>query len=123
MNQSYNRVRHLFKAFMIMMFALASINQNSYAQTTVQIGTNGALSSYFYGPMYRSSASSAFRFSMYSYLYTASELSAMGITAGSIINSVQFFKNSAVTISGTNTMNLEVWVKNTTATAQTTGTT
>ncbi|MBL0096778.1 MAG: hypothetical protein IPP46_10000 [Bacteroidetes bacterium] len=46
---------------------------------------NGSAQSYFYGPVYRSSAGSTFDWSRYSYLYTATELSTAGIPSGATI--------------------------------------
>ncbi|MBU3675749.1 MAG: hypothetical protein FGM54_01000, partial [Chitinophagaceae bacterium] len=111
--------KRFLKAVMMIVFFLSSFINTIHAQTTVQIGTNGASSSYLYGPLYRSSSTSTFRFSMYAYLYTEAELAAAGITPGSLLNGVQFFKNSAFTISGTNTMNMEVWLSTTASTALT----
>lgn len=64
------------------------------------------------GPMYRSGATSAFIYSRYHYLYTAQELAANGIVAGSQITRLAWFKNNNVK---TNSPCLfEVWVKNST---------
>lgn len=85
------------------------------AQTTVTIGT-GTSSSYFYGPYYRSSASSSFDYSRYAYLYTATEL---GIPAGATIIKVEWNKRTG-TINGSNVFN--IFMKNTSSTSLTTGT-
>ncbi|WP_139422046.1 GEVED domain-containing protein [Chryseobacterium mulctrae] len=52
------------------------------------------------GPIYRSSNSSAYDASRYSYLYTASELAAAGITSGAIINDLGWVKNNNATTTG-----------------------
>lgn len=105
---------------MSFVFLLSSLSQLQ-AQTTVQIGTNGASSDYFYGPIYRSSGTSSFHFSRYAYVYTAAELAAQGINAGDVINDVKFFRNSTSQLSGTSTATLNVYVNNTTNTAMTSG--
>jgi hypothetical protein len=46
------------------------------------------------GPMYRSGATSSFIFSRYHYLYTAQELAANGIVAGSQITRLAWFKTT-----------------------------
>jgi hypothetical protein len=43
-------------------------------QSFVQIGVDSSVQSYFYGPLYRSSAASSFNHSHYAYLYTAPDL-------------------------------------------------
>ena len=65
---------------------------------TVTIGA-GTTSSYFYGPYYRSSATSTFNYSMYAYLYSATELSA--IPAGSIITMIEW-EHVSGTLTGNN---------------------
>lgn len=86
------------------------------AQTTVTIGT-GTSSSYFYGPYYRSSSGSSFDYSRYAYLYTATEL---GIPAGATIIKVEWNKRTG-TINGNNVFN--IFMKNTSSTSLTSGTT
>jgi hypothetical protein len=97
--------------------------EKTHAQVTVDVGpTTVSGSSYFYGPVYRSSATSTFHYCMYSFIYTSSELSAAGITSGSLISDIQFSLNATATLSGSNTGNIEVWIQNSAATNQTSGT-
>lgn len=85
------------------------------SQTTVTIGT-GTSSSYLYGPYYRSSSGSSFDYSRYAYLYTSTELN---IPAGATIIKVEWDKRTG-TINGNNVFN--IFMKNTSATSLTTGT-
>jgi parallel beta-helix repeat protein len=82
---------------------------------TVTIGT-GTSSSYTYGPIYRFSASSTTDFSRYHYIYTAAELSAVGIVPGSTISSLAWYKNSTFVVTGTGNATLNVYAKNSSAT-------
>ena len=108
---------------MCFMFLLGIWTTGAQAQTTVAVGpTTVSASSYFYGPVYRSSASSTFHYSMYSYIYSASEIAAAGIVSGSFINDIQFNLNAAATLSGAHTGNFEIWIQNSSATDQTSGT-
>ena len=83
---------------------------------TVTIGT-GTLSSYFYGPLYRSSASSSFDYSVYDYLFTATELANAGVGPGSIILGIGYNKTSAFQITTTATGNayFDTYMNNTSA--------
>jgi hypothetical protein len=75
-------------------------------------------SSYFYGPYYRSSATSTFNFSKYAYIYTADELT--GIPPGSLITMIEWEKASG-TITAPNTF--QIFMENNSAATLTTGTT
>jgi len=65
------------------------------------------------GPIYRSSNSSSYDASRYSYLYTASELAAVGITSGAIINDLGWVKNNNATTTGGAIF--RIYMKNSTA--------
>ncbi|MES2619822.1 MAG: T9SS type A sorting domain-containing protein [Bacteroidota bacterium] len=73
----------------------------SIAQPSTIINTGIAgTPAYNAGPVYRSSAASAYDVSRYSYLYTQSELLAAGITPGSLISKLGWVKNNAATTTG-----------------------
>lgn len=73
----------------------------SRAQTTVTITTGTAgTPAYNAGPIYRSTAASAYDASRYSYLYTQAELAAAGITVGAVITSLGWTKNNTATSNG-----------------------
>ncbi len=75
--------------------------QIGFAQNSVIIntGTPGSPASHNAGPLYRSSASSSFDVSRYSYLFTASELAAAGLTNGDVIQSLGWRKANNATVS------------------------
>ncbi|MCB0794910.1 MAG: right-handed parallel beta-helix repeat-containing protein, partial [Flavobacteriales bacterium] len=83
------------------------------AQTFVEIGTN-SISSSDQGPIYRASASSTLDYSRFSYLYTAGEL---GIPAGSVIDSIQFYKDNAGAISNPGNAAFDMYLNNVSATS------
>lgn len=96
----------------IFLFSYNSIN----AQSSIIIGA-GALSGTSSnsatgdpGPMYKSTATSDFVYSRYNYLYTASELATAGITAGSTITKIAWFKNNNA--AGNSPCLFEAWIKN-----------
>lgn len=85
------------------------------AQTVViNTGTAGT-PQYNAGPIYRSSASSAYDASRYAYLYTQSELAAVGILPGSIITQLGWAKNNNATTTGGGIF--RIYMKNSAATA------
>lgn len=102
------------------MFALCFIHISVWSQTaTIGAGSATGTSSNV-GPIYRSSAASAFDWSQQYYLYTAAELSSAGIIPGSFINSVAFFKDNAFgTTAGNNVSIWKIYMK-TSATAPST---
>ncbi|MDF2380259.1 right-handed parallel beta-helix repeat-containing protein [Nostoc ellipsosporum NOK] len=65
------------------------------------------------GPVYRSSASSAYDASRYVYLYTAEELAAVGIGSGANIISLGWMKNNTATTTGGGIM--RIYLKNSSA--------
>lgn len=72
--------------FLFLMSFTAYLSTNG--QAFVQIGVDSSVQSYFYGPLYRSTASSTFNHSHYAYLYTAAELS--NLPSGALITGVQW---------------------------------
>jgi len=104
------------KKNLLSMFVLLNILGHVFAQS-ITIGT-GTATSYFYGPYYRSSATSTFNFSKYSYIYTPDELT--GIPPGSLITMVEWEK-AAGTITAPNTF--QIFMENNSAATLTTGTT
>ncbi|MBS1777237.1 MAG: T9SS type A sorting domain-containing protein [Bacteroidetes bacterium] len=119
MNKIYLHIQRCLFVLAGLLFLLP--NQQVRAQ--VSIGTTGTLSSYYFGPIYRSSTSSAFQYSKYAYLYTATEIAAAGINNGDQISAISFYKNSTFQLSGTNSGTMKIYANNTTNTALTTGTT
>ncbi len=73
------------------------------AQTiTLGAGVNTSGTGSNVGPIYRSTAASAFDFSSHYFLYTAAELATAGITPGSTITSIAWNKANAFGTSVTN---------------------
>ena len=58
-----------------------------------------ATSSYFYGPIYRSTATPAFSFSRHAHLYTPTELN---LPTGAVITQLASLKSDAGTLTGSN---------------------
>ncbi|MBK9465544.1 MAG: hypothetical protein IPN56_12310 [Chitinophagaceae bacterium] len=85
---------------------------NSQSQTVIiNTGTAGT-PAYNAGPVSRSAAASAFDASRYTYLYTAAELAAAGITSGAVINLVGWVKNNTATSLGVGGI-FRIYMKNT----------
>jgi len=94
---------------------LCLFNCISFAQNTVVINTGTAgTPQYNAGPVYRSSAASAYDASRYVYLYTAEELSAAGIGSGASITRLGWVKNNTATTTGGGVM--RIYLKNSAAT-------
>ncbi len=83
-----------------------------YSNGGTYIIGNGTLTSYFYGPMYRSSAASSFDFSRYSYLFTAAEMAAAGVQGGGNITNIEWYKTDAFATSGG--ASFSIYLKNST---------
>ena len=86
----------LFKKSFWAFLLLLGAGSLSTAQTTVQIGTgNSYTTSTIYSPVYRFSATSTTTSAQSNSLFTAAEMSAAGITAGSTITALGFNKGTA----------------------------
>ena len=109
------------KKITLWLFALFTCWQLS-AQTTVTIGTGttNATGGTNGNPIYRSSAGSTFNFSQSIQLLTAADLAAAGVTAGSTISKIAFYKNDAFTMAAGRTATMNIYLKNSSATALTT---
>lgn len=91
---------YLKRALLLSMLCAILSNQRTFGQTVViNTGTAGT-PAYNAGPIYRSSAASAYDASRYSYLYTQAELAAVGIFTGSIITELGWTKNNTATSTG-----------------------
>lgn len=91
---------YLKRAMLLSLLCAILSNQRTFGQTVViNTGTAGT-PAYNAGPIYRSSASSAYDASRYSYLYTQAELAAAGIFTGSIITELGWTKNNTVSSNG-----------------------
>ncbi|MGQ3012123.1 MAG: GEVED domain-containing protein [Flavobacteriales bacterium] len=90
------------KAILSLFAGVLSFTAALHAQVTVVINTGTAgTPAYNAGPIYRSASSSAYDASRYSYLYTAAELAAVGISSGDVITSLGWMKaNNATSASG-----------------------
>ncbi|RYY12669.1 MAG: hypothetical protein EOO36_17085, partial [Cytophagaceae bacterium] len=111
------------RGWLLLLLAVLGSTAGALAQT-VTIGSttipvaSPATSSYFYGPIYRSSTASVFNYSRYAHLYTAAEL---GIPSGYTITQLEWLKADGGAVTGANTLN--VLLSNSTATTLTTGST
>jgi len=109
------------KKFITLLFlALMLAGMYETQAQTVTIGT-GTATSYFYGPIYRSSSTSSFDYSKYDYLFLASELSGAGIPSGATISKVAWNKSS--TSASTGNAAFSVWIKNSAQTTLVSGST
>lgn len=87
----------------------------SYAQTIAQIGTGTDVTpSTLYAPIYRFSNSTTSDYSRANILYTSAELAAAGITDGSVITEISFYK--ADTFSTVAPAVFSVWMNNSSTT-------
>ncbi|MGI4865048.1 MAG: beta strand repeat-containing protein [Janthinobacterium lividum] len=114
---------HHTRGWLLLLLAVLGSAASALAQTvtigstTVPVATP-ATSSYFYGPIYRSSVTSVFNYSRYAHLYTAAEL---GIPNGATITQLEWLKADAGAVTGANTLN--VLLANSAATTLATGST
>lgn len=104
------------KRILTTLFLLLAAMQYAGAQTDVIIGagalngtsSNGATGDP--GPMYRSSNTSSFVYSMHHYLYTQAELTAAGIPANTLITKIAWAKDNNAA-SNANFL-FQIWAKN-----------
>lgn len=108
----------LFRKLVVCLMLLAFTGVEMFAQTTIiGAGANVGGTSSNAGPIYRSTASSAFDFSKHVYLYTAAELATAGINAGDNITSVAWNKSNGFGTAATNFSSIwRVYIKNSSAT-------
>jgi hypothetical protein len=112
------------RSWLLLLLTLLGSAASTLAQTTVTIGSTTvppvapATSDYYFGPIYRSTATSSFNYSRYAHLYTAGEL---GIPSGATITQLEWLKADAGAVTGANTFN--VLLGNSTATTLTDGST
>jgi hypothetical protein len=112
------------RSWLLLLLTLLGSAASTLAQTTVTIGSTTvppvapATSDYYFGPIYRSTATSTFNYSRYAHLYTAGEL---GIPSGATITQLEWLKADAGAVTGANTFN--VLLGNSTATTLTDGST
>ena len=84
------------KKFLTFLLLGLAASWASRGQTIVRITTGTALTpEHNAGPIYRSSASSSYDVSRFSYLYTADELAAAGINNGDVITELGWVKSNA----------------------------
>jgi len=113
LNIGVNKLSSLFGAFFILLLFV----QEAQAQLFVQVGTGNEFpASTLYSPVYRFSATSTTRYAQSNILFTAADLAAAGLPAGSIIDSVAFFKGNAAASSGPGFL-YQMFVGNSTQTA------
>jgi hypothetical protein len=95
MKRTYHIMKKQFLPFLIGLLLVVSAGMRAGAQTVIiNTGTPGTPPAYNAGPIYRSGTTSAYLASRYTYLYTAAELAAAGITPGSAITSLGWIKNN-----------------------------
>ncbi|GAA3991851.1 fibronectin type III domain-containing protein [Hymenobacter antarcticus] len=82
----------------LLCFGTAAAQTSTIGSTAVPV-VAPATGSYFYGPIYRSTATSAFNFSRYAHLYTPAELN---IPTGAVITELAWLKSDAGTLTGNN---------------------
>lgn len=101
----------IYKFLLLLAVTLPSLLHAQLA--TIGAGANAGTTGSNAGPIYRSSAASGFDFSRQSYVYTAAELSAAGITPGTTITSVAWNKSNAFGTAAANTVSIwRVFMKN-----------
>lgn len=98
---------------MVCLVACTATTLLSQSFVTINTGTAGTPANNA-GPIYRSSATSSYNFSRYSYLYTEAELASAGIAPGSIITNLGWQK--ADTGRSLRSMDIKIFMKTSTTT-------
>ncbi|WP_276131698.1 fibronectin type III domain-containing protein [Polluticoccus soli] len=93
----------------------AHSQQTAIIGAGAQSGTSSNSSTGDPGPVYRSSASSSNDYSRHHYLYTQSELTSAGITPGSVITKLAWYKANSAASNGN--YHFEIWIKNSSLTS------
>lgn len=108
----------------LLLACMIAIGIGITAQTTVTIGTGASTSSTTDNgaPIYRSSSTSSYLYSKSAELLTAADLTGASIFSGAVINSIAYYKTTAFNVSGTNAWTMNVYLKNSAATALASGT-
>ena len=104
------------RRFLLLVAVMLTAIVSATSQTTVVINTGTAgTPQYNAGPIYRSTAGSAYDASRYAYLYTQAELAAAGIVPGSQITVVGWTKANNATTTGGGIF--RIYMKNSSASA------
>ncbi|MFN4255121.1 MAG: MopE-related protein, partial [Saprospiraceae bacterium] len=114
-------MKRVFTKHLLMLLPLLLLCSFLSAQTTVEIATGPVLTPvYNSGPVYRSSASSAYDFCRYAYMYTQDELTAVNINNGASISNLAWNQTSVQGTTGPG--QFKIYMKNTSNTAYTVST-
>jgi hypothetical protein len=113
---------HNMRKFLLWCMVLLSIGVTAQMTVTIGAGANTASAGTNGDPIYRSSGTSSYHYSKSVQLLTASDLSAAGILNSYPINSIGYYKTTANNVSGANAWTLNVYLKNSSATALASGT-
>ena len=107
----------------VLLLCLLILSIGFAAQTTVTIGSGASTSTAGTNgdPVYRSSSTSAYHYSKSIQLLTATDLSNVSVPPGSIISSIGYYKTTAFNVSGSNAWTMNVYLKNSSATALSSG--
>ncbi len=100
------------KITLLIVFLLSSVFGFSQTTVTIGTGTNASGTNDNGNPIYRSAATSVFNFSQSVQLLTATNLSSVGLTSGSTITKIAYFKTTAFTLSPGRTADLKIYLKN-----------
>jgi len=100
------------KITLLIVFLLSNVI--GFSQTTVTIGTGTSASGTNDNgnPIYRSSATSGFSFSQSVQLLTPTDLSSVGLSSGSTITKIAYYKTNAFTMGTGRTADLKIYLKN-----------
>ena len=100
------------KITLLIVFLLSNVI--GFSQTTVTIGTGTSASgtSDNGNPIYRSSATSGFSFSQSVQLLTQADLSSVGLSGGSTITKIAYYKTNTSTMGAGRTADLKIYLKN-----------
>ena len=92
-------------ALLMLCVGTAAVGQTSTIGSTTVPVVSPATSSYLFGPIYRSTATSTFNYSRYAHLYTSAELN---IPTGAIITELAWQKSDAAELTGNNVFNVQL---------------
>jgi hypothetical protein len=105
-------MKNKLQLVLLFVFGLGLNSDAQLSTATFGTGTNDTTN---YGPIYRSSPSNGFTYSRHAYIYTMSELATAGLTSGSQIHSIGFFKSTLSQLTSNPTLygSFSIYLKNT----------
>jgi GEVED domain len=110
------------KIYLLLLTVFSAFLINAQTTVTIGAGTTTSIAGTNGDPIYRSSTTSTFHHSKSANLLTAAQVATAGLTSGATVTKFGYYKGTVGTPAGTNSWTINVYLKNSSATALASGT-